>query len=657
LSFVIPLPLLSPKTSTALVPAKLNRIELTVVGVATITPAIQVGTDRTWKDVANTTFVDGRTVWRFPEEDAWGIELKIQITAKRPGVHSVSLDDMGLFMEHYKAKASVVSKSLTFNDKPISHTSIHASDTVPENTSISYFVAIDPVVSGAFIDINNKQVPPGHNAIRYDDAINPSGRVPVSSLRRYSTIPGADQFKNWEPDWKPITDSTDNIINTVPSVVSFDNIESFNYPTGMISTGAAWPELVPLTINSGDTGWWRPRSGQGGSTLAGSSSFPDLSVNGLDFYRVYHWPKDNKPIPGSIRLNYGSELQRGEVSGSGHIWDLATTATPGLQDITIRGLTPSSSGTIEVDAPGTVLFDKVRELKYDGSQEPGFNRGDEYQVFGSGNFIELDVSVIEAVGDALDSLTRDYQFTYTVEKSSGVIDTYHYTSTILVSDDAEVFMSISDSSTIRRIQLAGLKNGQAIDTLATIEYPEARGSISVKLPTGYVRIVIQSDASGFIPQEEVIFNIRRGFITPVGVPFGMQEVPHQEHLNRTTRQNHSRFSIENGASGVQWLVVNDPGSEDNQIFDNLTIGPDEKSNPHGYHLFHPSASGVAKFYHLQYDTSKNDETNLLFKAELNTEDTSISPSLDSYRIDTGNRLNVIDKTMLSKPLDTTGFKG
>jgi hypothetical protein len=637
-------------------PLELNRIELTVVGQAEIQPFIQATDSNQWYRLSR-KMVTGRTMWEFPLTTIKAIDLRIFVESINPSTYYVLLDDIGLYNEKYKPTGTVISKSHSFNNKVINHVSLSTGESLPPDTGIDYFVAIDPIVpSGAFVDINENIIEPGHAAVRFDPTITESGGIPASVLHRWHRIPGAEGYEVWEPNWKPITPISRGAITTVPQVVTFDHVETHTYPSGLSVVPFTIGEEVPTTNYNGSEGWWRPLAGQGESIPAGSTSFPDLTVNGVDFFKVYYWPEENKPIAGSIQLNGGTENIQGEISGSGYLWNLAEQSTPGLQDITRRGLVPSTSGIIEIDTPGTVLFDRVRNLRHDGSHEDPFVRGEEYQVFGSGNFIEVDVSLIEAITEGFDSTTRNYELTYTVEKSSGVIDYYHYSTTLQISDDADITMVVDQPTQLRRIQIVKLNEGHSIDSVSNIEFPQSRGALDIKLPTGYVRVTLQTSINTYNPRESTTFNINRGSISSVGVPFGMESVPVNEHLLHTRRANHSRFSVMPGPSGSQWLLVNEPGSEQDQVMDNIVIGANERSNPHGKYLFHPSASGVSRYYHLQYETAATDETRLLLKAEMTTADVNRTPSIDWYRLDMGEPLNVLSSALLSRPLDLSGIQ-
>lgn len=232
-------------------------------------------------------------------------------------------------------------------------------------TSIDYFVGIDKPVAGKIVNSASGTVEiDSDDAYAFvSNGLNAENRnenyyIYASQLRDRPWISGAAIYSNWQPKWqqiKPLSDQNSSIPNirffnttkvdrdvhdisyaddirwgdpryTGPWPASVEDSWADNWdgtPGGMPESGFIWGE-DPFTYAGiwwGDgieyPGWWRPNvpTASGGQTWNTDNkySFPDYYSTSYNkdgmlagqkrFYKVFKWPANFTPIPGSVKLS------------------------------------------------------------------------------------------------------------------------------------------------------------------------------------------------------------------------------------------------------------------------------------------------------------------------------------------------------------------
>jgi len=353
----------------------------------------------------------------------------------------LSLDDLGVYLDTYHGTGKLVSKSLaTQNDDEINNVSLVVNEEIPQGTSINYFVALDPIVSGTFLNSGSTPVNAGYTAVEFAPHVHRPERlkdVHASDLRQWSHLNGAINYLSWEPTWSPIQPLNREASVNLPHTVTFDNTASIKY-TDKFADGNNYG--IEKGYNGETAGWWRP--GVGNNLLGNDrQAYPDYTINGKDFYSAFYWPSGNQPIDGSVFLNGGTRTAETTINVSGHMWSVANRSQPALVDITSSNLVPDASGIIEISGAANIEFDTIRDLRFTDSHDAPFVRGDDYRVYGSGAILQVDVSEQESIGDLFDNPDRTYELTYTINQEEGVVNTYSFYTTAQVTPTSNLSAS------------------------------------------------------------------------------------------------------------------------------------------------------------------------------------------------------------------------
>jgi hypothetical protein len=640
----------------------INYVELSMLSNTFMELYGRDSTSGEWRKLGKKELTDERVFWSFPPVSIDVLQLRFTARMKSAGIHHTTIDNLGIFLNEYGTAAAVISRSLSA-DSFLSRVSINVGESLPSDTSIDYFVGMDPLTSGVFINSQGQDTDVPSEGVLFDPSA--SGAILASVLRDWPEILGTEEYDGWEPQWRQIQPLNRGAIGTHPRYVSFESITEHLHPSGTPSHGmavrAVTKEISPpntpdpntysvpaVEYLSDNPGWWRPYVNWGEVVPAGSGATPDIKANNVDFYKIFYWPEDRIPVPGSITLEAGASVVLDTV-GSGVLWSTANTSTPAMIDVTATNLTPSVSGVITILASGNIQFDAIRNLKLDGSYDEPFIRGDEYMVFGSGDILEIDVSTIEAQRSLFGATSRPYQITYTVERTKGATDEYTFITTVFASPDSDALIHIAGASLLNEVTLISVGNDDIIDSVDYIDASLESDIISRKLAPGYTRVILSSSEESYDLNEHITIETNAGTVRSVSVPMGMAEVSLQELLYGTPAHDHSKFATMPGTSGAQWLVVNDIGSERDLFYDanDLLVNADDANNADGNYLYHPSASGLPVFYNIRYDEALTEDKGIFFKAELKSNNPYVSPSLDYYKIDVGPKIRKISHESLA----------
>jgi hypothetical protein len=542
----------------------------------------------------------------------------------------LSLDDLGLYLDVYHGTGKLISKSrATTDNDDINTVSLAVNEETPRNTGINYFVGLDPTVSGCFLNVDGVPVKPGYSAVQFSDEpnIRPPRipRVHASELKRWSHLSGATLYAGWEPQWSPIQPLHKEATVNLPHHVTFDNTATIRY-TDKLADGNNYG--IEKGYDGETAGWWRPgvqNDKDGDARVA----YPDFTVNGKDFYRIFYWPSGSKPIDGSLYVNGGSQTIESSINASGQLWSIADRSQPALVDVTTGSLTPDASGIINITGAADIQFDTVKDLRFTDSHDAPFIRGEDYRIYGSGTTLQVDVSEIESITDLFDNPDRTYEVTYTIDQKEGIVTSYSFHTTAQVAPTVNASVQFKRTSLLRSIKIIHMQFNGTVSNIEVIEDPGGYSQITRKLSPGFTRIQIVSSVQTYKPIDYINFN---GEVTTVETPMGMREVSMGELLYNSPRFDHSTYALAPGPSGQTWLVVPDPGSESDRVIDNISLGPGNENNPSGSFLFHDSASGVQSFYQLSYEQSLRREDRIMLRADFASDDTVNSPKLNSYTI-------------------------
>ena len=620
----------------------LSRVELSLFTPTNLQLVI-VRPDGTETSLTTVTWADNRVIWNIPPQPVSALRL----VWTPDQTQTLLVDDLGLYLETYHTDAIFLSESLALTPEHVlSRVSVSVGEEVGDDTSLTYFVGLDPLASGAFIDTQDQVTSAGPLAVLFDP--DASGFVPSSELRQWSHLPGASGYAGWEPVWHPIRPVTRPGIGASPRVVEFEHLVHHTAVSGLADLGYTETEYEGT-----HAGWWRPGVNQDEVVPTPSTAFPEFAINNVDFFKIFYWPGGEPLLDPSIRLSAGTKIVDGVIASSGALWSAAQQLLPGLVDFTDSNLIPDASGTLTVLASGEILFDRVRDLRFQDSHDPPFVRGEDYRVYGSGNMVELDVSPIEAISDVFGTHRRAYTVTYTVERSEGTIETYTYQTVAWVAPGVSASMTITQTDRLRDVRVIEIGTDDTIDTVERIESPAQLPEIHRTLSPGYTRIVLSTTTPDYDPTQAVLFD---GPVATVEVPNGLAVVPAAELFGNTRKTDPTRCAVVPAPSGGKWLVVNDPGGVGTRRIGDVLLGDASRSDEEGRHLFHDTASGLLSFYTLDYDVVTTPETRLLFRADLNSQDPQKTPVIHWYRIDASPTITDLSlQDILHLPIDTRGI--
>ena len=570
----------------------------------------------------------------FPAQEVTGLHLIAYVTLSAGETSYVRIAEMGFQLEEYRTKGTLVTTSLSHETNTvIGRIALSADEIVPDGASIKYWVGLDPLVSGSFVNSDQDPVPAGLSAIAFE--LGPSGTTFSSTLRDWSHLPGASGFQEWEPEWVAIQPGNRKSIASAPPVAVPEHMANHAHVSGFASRINTNHDYYELEYLGTEPGWWRPYVGNGEMIPDPSQSSPDRKAYGSDFYFVHYWPPDRLPIEDSIRLMAGTATNRdGEITSSGALWSVAQRSSPEMSDVTISNLEADVSGLITHTSSGSILFDTVRNLRFIDSQDEPFIRGHEYFVYGSGNYMEVDVGVIGTEHAVLGQSVRPFEITYTAEFPDGVSSTYLYNTIVRVDEGRDsAYVTIRKTDLLYDVRFIHISQDFSVDQVEVVENPGAQASITRRLREGFTRIILTSSSETYDLTNNVIFT---GAVGSFETPAPARLVSPEKLMRSVPRYDHSHCALVPAPSGGKFLMVNDPGGDGDRVFGNVSLGP-SNTNTSTY-LFRPGASGLVDFYTLSWDEILSPETNLLVKVEMATQNAHVTPILDAIEIDTGAHL-------------------
>jgi len=219
-----------------------------------------------------------------------------------------------------KAVSTVYSKPIKigYNERMsyISNISCILDGDIPSETNVNLYISQDIRINGQFKDNYGNIVPASSLSIKSFDS-TAEGYVYLSDIwEKFGNVSGLESYYSADFNWKQIAIVPNQTISS-PEIIDFKNISSSNKNINSLAQNN-----VP--------GWYRPDSelvihGQPPYNheylTTEKKILPDFKFNGLNFYKIYRFPKNSNILETSIKLlTYEDSIYSSSNKNISFIW-------------------------------------------------------------------------------------------------------------------------------------------------------------------------------------------------------------------------------------------------------------------------------------------------------------------------------------------------
>jgi len=529
-------------------------------------------------------------------------------------VYEFGFRSIGLYLTSSRLAGEFISKPIQISSEEIAGgvaLDLVVDSAIPPGCSISYFVAIDPYITGVLYaeeDYSIEGVDPyayGTDGIRWSSDLS-GGYTLSSTLRDFYTVTGLSAWKTWEPIWQEISPSSD-ISN--PVFLDFSNHvgedESLNgFPEAARSYGE-WGNINFIKIFE----------------FTDSSGAPIVPTN-VDLYggkncflfseRFYSYKDDivgqgnivggRMTILGTAR----SQVVRGSVKNV-RAWGIDISANESMfsepNDYIVNYGTPNEYSAELVQNAGRINVAEGQTLPVQFSYS--YRRNDPFYALETSFYYDENILKVSTLSESV-----------TIEP---IIKIYWWVGSASIS---EILLINYDEN---GIELGRASEGRrGADELVTINIRNVgsgRGWFTLRITLSD----LSANALGHLNQLQLM---RRVIFPPYITIFAWKDKLRQvseDHLKYSTHKfDHSKFAVVRQANGIYALVSTNIGQFSGNtrlLYHDVPINPTNGI----------IGMDLSEFYSMEYMTSAGAFNSVLFKAVFQgTGDTS--PELRGYTL-------------------------